>query len=222
MPRVKAVLFDLDDTLIDDSASYALSIRRLCDDFGFNRDALHAAYNALSPPYWGAGDLAAEREALWREALGGCGYDTSLAAEVRDRYLQLRVETSAPLDGVGAVLAELSASYRLGVITNGGGDIQPARLAHAGLAGYFEAIVTSSDVDAGKPDRRIFEHAMQRLGVSPTETWVVGDSPDSDVAGALAVGATGVWFNPNGHTRRPTQPQAHHVIASLGELRRIL
>ncbi|HEU0074757.1 MAG TPA: HAD-IA family hydrolase, partial [Dehalococcoidia bacterium] len=166
--------------------------------------------------------LAAQREALWREALPAAGYDASLAADVRDRYLYHRIETSAPLDGAEAVLSDLRATHRLGVITNGGGDIQPARLRHAGLAHYFDVLVTSSDVDVGKPDRRIFEHALQRLGVSAREAWMVGDHLASDIAGALGVGATGVWFNPRAQQRQAGQPKAHHVIASLAELRGLL
>jgi HAD superfamily hydrolase (TIGR01509 family) len=219
---IKAILFDLDDTLINDDASFALSLQRLCSDFGFQIEKLGAAYSALSPPYWGAGDLAAQREAMWRAALSACGYDTSLAADVRDRYLYHRVETSAPLDGTEAVLSDLGSTYRLAVITNGGGDIQPERLRHAGLAGYFDVLVTSSDVDVGKPDRRIFEHALNRLDVSARQAWVVGDHLASDVAGALNVGATGVWFNPRGHQRRHDQPKPHHDIASLAELRGLL
>ena len=73
MPAIKAILFDLDDTLIDGSASYALSLQRLCDDFSFDVETLRPAYTALSPPYWGSGDLSTQREALWRQALTGCG-----------------------------------------------------------------------------------------------------------------------------------------------------
>ena len=222
MPFIKAILLDMDDTLIDDKASYALSIRRLCDDFAFDHERLDTAYSAFSPRFWGACDLAAERELLWHRALGACGYDASLAAAVRDRYLELRVETSTALDGTAEAMATLCSRYRLAVVTNGGGDIQTQRLAHAGLDGYFDAVVCSSDVDAGKPDARIFLHAMQRLGVSPEDTWVVGDSPESDVAGALAARTKAVWYNPQRHSARLGQPRHHHEIARLLELPDVL
>jgi len=222
MAAIRAILFDLDDTLIDDDASYALTLWRLCDDFGFEHDRLHPAYDALSPRYWGSGDLSAQREALWQQALSDAGYDPSMAAKIRDHYLALRVETSEALDGTAAVLADLRADYKLAVVTNGGGDIQPARLAHAGLDSHIDLIVTSSDVDVGKPDPRIFEHALVRLEVTADEAWVVGDHLSSDIAGALNIGAIGVWFNPGGIERQPHQPEAHHVIASLSELRTLL
>ncbi len=88
------------------------------------------------------------------------------------------------------MLVDLSESYRLAVITNGGGDIQSRRLAFSGLDRQVELLVTSSDVDVGKPDARIFEHALQRLGVSADEAWMVGDSLDSDVVRAAEAGIT--------------------------------
>ena len=112
--------------------------------------------------------------------------------------------------------------YRLAVITNGGSDIQSRRLAFSGLDRHVDALVTSSDVNIGKPDARIFDHALQRLGVSAEEAWMVGDSLESDVGGALNAGMTGVWFNPEGAARKPAQPEAHHVIASLTELEGLL
>jgi putative hydrolase of the HAD superfamily len=220
MPAIKAILFDLDDTLIDDDSSYALSMQRLCDDFApkFDIARLRQAYDALSPMWWGSGDLASEREVLWRRALQDAAYDPSLAATVRDRYLHHRVETSAPLDGIEAVLRSLSGIYRLAVVTNGGGDIQPARLRYAGLDGYFDLIVTSSDTDAGKPDPAIFQHALERLGVRADEALMVGDSLSAEIAGALASGMTAVWLNRTGRTRDGTHPEPHHEIASLSEL----
>ena len=221
---VQAIFFDLDDTLVDDAASYRLSIERLCQDFAptFDHERLRTAYDMLSSDFWPAGDLTAFREALWRRALERCGYDTSLAPAVRESYLRHRVESTQALPGVVEVLDALAGRYRLAVITNGGGDIQPQRLQHLGLDRYFELILASTDVNAGKPDPAIFEHALARLNLDAAATWHVGDSLSSDVAGALNAGLTAVWLNRHARERDATHPTPHHEITSLTELLELL
>jgi putative hydrolase of the HAD superfamily len=221
--RVQAIFFDLDDTLVDDQTSYALSIERLCREFAaFDAERLRAAYAILSPDFWAAGDLMAKREELWRRALERCGYDTSLAAAVRDAYLRHRVTSTQLLPGVTDVLNVLAGRYRLAVITNGGGDIQQRRLQHLGLHRYFEFVLASTDVNAGKPEAAIFEHALRHMSLEPASAWHVGDGLHTDVAGALNAGLTAVWLNRNGARREEHHPEPHHEIASLSELNRLL
>jgi putative hydrolase of the HAD superfamily len=221
MLDVRAVSFDLDDTLVDDTGCYQQSIEGVCADLGppFDAAVLGPAYDAVSTTWWPSGDLMAIRTRLWSEALGACGYDTTLAPRVVERYLHHRVHTAKVLTGAMELLEALRSKYRLAVITNGGGDIQRLRLAHLGLDEYFDAIVASTDVDAGKPDRRIFDHASKLLGVPAGETWHVGDSLASDVAGALNAGLqAAVWYNCNGAVCRDEDAQPHFQIATLSEL----
>jgi HAD superfamily hydrolase (TIGR01549 family) len=221
----RGIFFDMDDTLVDDTGCYRLSIEGVCSDLGPPLDAvaLGAAYDAVSTTWWPSGDLTSIRTRLWSQALAACGYDVALAPRVVERYLHHRVHTAEVLDGAIELLEALRSKYRLAIVTNGGGDIQRLRLAHLGLGKYFDAIVASTDVDAGKPDRRIFDHASKLLGVLPSETWHVGDSLVSDVAGALNAGLqAAVWYNCNGAECRPEDAQPHHQIAALSELLELL
>jgi HAD superfamily hydrolase (TIGR01549 family) len=221
----RAIFFDMDDTLVDDTGCYQLSIEGVCADLGAPFDAvtLQAAYEASSLPWWPDGDLMSIRTKLWSQALEACGYDVGLAPRVVERYLHHRVQTATLLDGAIEVLEALRSKYRLAVITNGGGDIQRLRLAHLGLDKYFDAVVASTDVDAGKPDRRIFDHASRLLGVPAEETWHVGDSLASDVAGALNAGLqAAVWYNCAGAECGAEDAQPHFQIAALSELPALL
>ena len=222
----RAIFFDLDDTLVDDTGCYQLSIEGLCGDLGppFDANALRAAYDSLSIPFWPAGDLTTLRLRLWTQALETCGYDVGLAPRVVERYLHHRVHTARLLDGAFDLLEALRSSYKLAIITNGGGDIQRLRLKHLGLDRYFDAVVTSSDVGgAGKPDARIFGHALVMLGVEAGETWHIGDSLTSDVAGALNAGLqAAVWYNCTGAECTAEDAQPHHQIASLSDLPKLL
>lgn len=185
MPDVDAILFDLDDTLVDDSGCYQLSIEGVCADLGLPFDAalLRAAYDAVSLDSWPSGDLTPIRLKLWTAALSACGYDTTLAPAVVERYLHHRVHTAKLLDGATALLESLRPHYRLAIVTNGGGDIQRRRIAHLQLESYFDVVVASTDIDAGKPDPRIFHHALDQLGVAPEAAWHIGDGLRTDIAG---------------------------------------
>jgi len=225
MPDARAIFFDMDDTLVDDTGCYQASIEGVCADMGppFDAVALRAAYDAVSTTWWPSGDLTPIRLQLWSQALEACAYDVALAPRVVERYLHHRVQTVEVLDGAVELLEALRSRYRMAVITNGGGDIQRLRLARLGLDRYFDAIVASTDVDAGKPDRRIFDHAAKLVGVPASETWHVGDSLASDVAGALNAGLqAAVWYNCTGAECRVKDAQPHHEIAALSELTQLL
>ena len=223
MAAIRAIFFDMDDTVVDDSGSFELSIQRICNDFPhFEFRRLFSAYEGRSVPFWPSGDLRQMRIDLWRKALADSGYDPSLAEAVLESYMRHRTETCTALEGAQETLAALQGRYRLAAITNGGRDMQEPRLQITGLAGYFDVLVCASDVDAGKPDPRIFEHALQFLGLDAASTWHVGDSLSSDVAGALAAGMTAVWLNGTGRTPEEGRPEPHHEIAAVTELPRLL
>jgi len=86
---------------------------------------------------------------------------------------------------------------RLGVISNAEGQIRRL-LEHTGLDNRFETIIDSSEVGIAKPDSRIFELAMERMGVAPERCIHVGDVPEIDVAGAKAVGITPILIDREG------------------------
>ena len=90
------------------------------------------------------------------------------------------------LDGVAeAIEAMLRSGIRVAVVSNSDGSVTES-LARAGLAHLFEFVIDSHDVGVSKPDPRIFEAALQRMGVDPSQAWYVGDSVFHDVNGALA------------------------------------
>jgi len=102
---------------------------------------------------------------------------------------------SQPTDGLFEVLAWLrSRDLKTGIVTNGRTTAQERKIAHLGLAELVDAVIVSEAVGIRKPDARIFEIALERLNVSPSEAWFVGDNPAADVLGAAAAGLTSVWF----------------------------
>ncbi len=104
------------------------------------------------------------------------------------------------------------AGFRLGVITNGDGTQQRAKLAAIGLGESFEVVIASGDAGFAKPDPRIFRLAASRLGLAPGECLLIGDNPDTDIAGALGAGMRAVWLN------RTAAPAAVDAVPELTTL----
>jgi putative hydrolase of the HAD superfamily len=238
--RISAVLFDLDGTLLDDDASLQACVRRVYEDvcrhlpdmdamamvsayirfdqaFWANRQAATRAYSLL--------DLVQEaRLTIWTHTMAyfGCE-DPAVVLQARDAYAQYRSEVCLTYDDALDVLEAVHGRYRLAVVTNGLGEQQRARIRRSGLEPYFDAVVASTDVNAGKPEPAVFEHALGLLSASPGDAWHIGDSLVSDIAGARNAGlAAAVWLNRDGRKRGDTDPQPHHEVGSLREFAALL
>ena len=199
---VEAVLFDIDDTLVDFAGSAAAGLVQLLGPEAAARDGLPATWQALTElhyPRFLAGELAFADMQIERmvELLAWAG----LPIPDRAGLLALEARRQAEMtrnyrlfDDVRPCLAALS-SWRIGVVSNSDGPHQQAKLASVGLADTFEVVVVSGDVGHAKPDPRIFRQACDRLGLPPAAVAYVGDRLDVDALGAAAAGLHGVWLD---------------------------
>ncbi|WP_461865769.1 HAD family hydrolase [Thermococcus sp.] len=108
--------------------------------------------------------------------------------------------------------------YKLGVITSGP-KYQKLKLRIAKLDRYFDIIVTRDDVNAIKPEPKIFLYVIEQLGIEPKDAMMIGDSLQQDVYGAKNIGMTGVWIN---RKNEKGYNFADFEIKTLHELRKIL
>jgi putative hydrolase of the HAD superfamily len=147
--------------------------------------------------------------------LVGCA-DDDLAADLNALYLKHRFEDIELYPDVIATLDSLRTRFGIGLLSNG--NSYPER---CGLADRFSFTVFSQDVGVEKPDSRIFATACKQAGCRPAELMHVGDSLETDVAGARGAGAISVWLNRYG-VMNNTAVQPHHEIRSLAQLPAIL
>lgn len=84
---------------------------------------------------------------------------------------------------------------KLGLITNGSVHSQNSKLDQVKLRDYFDVIIISDDVQVKKPDKRIFDIALERLDAAAANTWYVGDHPINDIKGARDAGLSAVWLS---------------------------
>jgi putative hydrolase of the HAD superfamily len=141
----------------------------------------------------------------------GCT-DIDLAADLNMIYLKHRFEDIELYPDVIVTLDALRPQFSLGLLSNGNG--YPER---CGLPARFSFVVFSQNVGVEKPDQGIFAAACKLADCKPSELMHVGDSLESDVAGAKGVGAISVWLNRDGDVNN-TSIQPDHEIESLTQL----
>lgn len=220
-PAIKAVLFDLDDTLwpivpviqraekvlyawLQEHAP-ALPRRYSVTDLRQRRLALMATH----PRY--QFDLAALRRAGLEEAFAETGEDPELIDLAMEIFNAERNRVEC-FDDVLPALDRLGRQYRLGAVTNGASD-----LAAIGMAKHFDTAIAAHAFGSAKPDPAIFHAGCQALGVLPAEAIYVGDDPLLDVEGAQRAGLRAVWINRSERVL-PEHVAPDAVCASLEEL----
>ncbi|MFN4218377.1 MAG: HAD family hydrolase [Candidatus Bipolaricaulia bacterium] len=208
MPKLKAIFFDLDETLLDTS--------------GCRPPAVEASFRVAAQQYprldveaWrrASDEVKAEMHDLWlnspnsgAELLREGSYrilkklgidDSELATHVSQAYYRTWLKHLKLFPEVQEVLAALRGRLRLGIISNGPSDLQRYKLKLFDLEREFDPIVISGEVGVAKPDPAIFRHALGLAKVSPSEALYVGDSPTYDIAGAKGAGMQTIWVNRN-------------------------
>ncbi|HDR7782351.1 HAD family hydrolase [Bacillus wiedmannii] len=99
-------------------------------------------------------------------------------------------------------LNHIKSHFKIGIITNGSTHRQKAKIINTNLNNYFDTIIISEEVGLSKPDKRIFELALNKLNVQPKNTLFVGDDLEKDIAGCQNANINGIWFNPHRITNR--------------------
>jgi FMN phosphatase YigB (HAD superfamily) len=153
--------------------------------------------------------------------LAGVFFDLGDTLVVEEPGKHLWEMTLTPVAHALDLLAWLRPRARIAIVSNtvGSGDPEVwGVLAGAGLRPYVDAVVTSRDFGAAKPDPAIFREAARRLELDLQTACMVGDRLDTDVAGALAAGIPGVWLR-HAHARLVDGVVPSHTITSLSQLR---
>jgi HAD superfamily hydrolase (TIGR01549 family) len=212
-PLVRAVLFDLDDTLFDHqyAARAALQAVRACHECFMavafeDLDRAHARFleEMHHEVMLGRIPLDEARRERFGRLFGAMGVeaDASLAGVAAARYRERYQAARRAIDGAAILLPLIRSRARVGVVSNNLLEEQREKLRHCGLDGFVDALVVSEEAGVSKPDPLIFRLALDRLGCEAGEAVMIGDSWAADVAGARAAGIRAIWFNPSGGDRR--------------------
>jgi putative hydrolase of the HAD superfamily len=234
IPNLSAVLFDLDDTLHDDTRAYQSAARDVADEIaaehGVDAQKIFDTYVECASQFWRAltvenlyMPIADSRLDLWATALAAVGIeDEAVVKRAALRYGERRRSHYSPFPGALDLLAELRRrGLKLGLITNGFAETHYEKLELLGLERSFDAVLCADEVGMLKPDPRIFLHACELLGTPPSRAAMVGDRYFRDISGAHEAGLFTVYVRmreekiPEGQSPDVSVNGIEEVLAAL-------
>ncbi len=204
---IRAVLFDLDDTLVDQGAAAHAAVVPWAREHGLigTDTELRRRWEHISAPHFKAWQrrlvtFQEQRRARVRDFLPHLDLvsDDDADAHFAD-YLRAYEANWHPFDDAAPTLFALRRrGLGCSVLTNGETEQQGRKLQVTGLSGLVDTVICSSTLPAGKPDSRAFQGALDLLGLAPAEVLMVGDSLENDVRGAQAVGMSAILLDRSG------------------------
>jgi putative hydrolase of the HAD superfamily len=204
---IRAVLFDLDDTLVDHQhASRAaiagvrerfkpLHAKELDDLVRENQRILDSMHHEVA---MGKRDVADARIERYRRLFAYVGEGPERAGAAAELHRRIYQSSRQCVEGALELVTHLHARLRVGVITNNTVNEQKEKLATFGFAPHVDVLVTSEEAGVAKPDPQIFRIALERLGCEPYEAVMIGDAWVQDILGATSAGIRALWLNRHG------------------------
>jgi putative hydrolase of the HAD superfamily len=227
-----AVFFDLDGTILDWQSGMEESWLAVCESHAggvFEPARMYDAICVRREWFWGDEHRAqrarmnlelSAREIVLR-AFADLGLEEAdRALRIADDYRARRDEEIGPYPGAIETLRAFRAGgIPLALITNGAAASQRRSIERHALAQYFACVVVEGEFGVGKPDERVFRHALDALSTDPRTTWMVGDNLVADIAVPHALGMHTVWVDGDGDGLPPTAPvRPHRIVRAIAEL----
>lgn len=230
--KYKHLFFDLDHTLWDFDANARATLAQMHIDLKLPEKGIHdfdlfyRNYLVHNEKLWAKyrnGQIRQDElrlKRMWLALLDFQIADEALAKQMNELFLQLLPTRTILFPDTIEVLRYLrDKGYGLHLITNGFEETQHSKLKSSGLDEFFGVVVTSECSNSLKPQKEIFEYALNKTGATVEESLMIGDTLDVDVAGALGVGMDAVHVN---FTDAAQNIQPTYTVRSLKELKAFL
>jgi putative hydrolase of the HAD superfamily len=220
----KAILFDLDDTILTCEGGDHRKLWRVCVDQhihhfpGLTAQSLYDEIRQVADEFWsdpdrhrrGRLDIRNARKQIVIQAARNLNHPGDKdAARLSDEYHDRRESNVAPFPGALETLTWLQTTpIRIALITNGSSDLQRAKINKFQLDRYFAHVLVEGEFGRGKPDPAVYRHIVRELGVTEDESWIVGDNLEWEVRVPQQLGFFTIW---NDH-RAAGLPQDSDVV----------
>ncbi|MFT4031860.1 MAG: YjjG family noncanonical pyrimidine nucleotidase [Siphonobacter sp.] len=210
MPKTayKHLFFDLDHTLWDFERNSNETLAELYQEFGLRQlgvsssDAFQKHFHLVNAELWQLYDTnqitqSDLRQRRFRQVLQQLACQTEGDCDAwNDWYLAHCPKKPHLMPGAFELLEYLAPRYKMHIITNGFDEVQGVKLSSSGITDFFREVVTSQRAGARKPQAKMFQYAFEAAGCQPEEALMIGDNPETDIAGALGVGMHAAYFRP--------------------------
>lgn len=209
----KLVLIDLDDTFFDYPKTEKTAFRNTFEELGFfvESDLEYAKkeeiyekikdrYKDVNLQLWK--DL--EKGAVDKDGLKVVRFEKIIEEfdlkynpyEMSELYLKKLGGGIFPFEATEKLCEYLHSKYKVGIVTNGIKEVQHSRIENSTIAKYIDKIIISDEVGVNKPDKRIFEYAMNYFEImDKSEVIMIGDSLGADIKGGQNAGIDTCWVN---------------------------
>lgn len=233
MKGIVTVFVDIDDTLWWFTENSKLALRHTFDAFDISSvctyERFKEVYLKKNLELWnlyhhGLIDKDFLVNERFRFTLKECGYkgDVEKMCHLLDEeYLRFLALQPTTIPGARQLLEYLvTKGYDVNTLSNGFQGTQQQKLISGGLSDLIHRNVLSDDCGITKPQRGIFDYALEQCGAEAATSVMIGDNPDADIKGAHDAGWRTIYFNIRGLD--PIEDTADAVVTSLDEIQQIL
>lgn len=205
MKKYTTLYFDLDNTILDFTASEYNAIAKLLSMHNLPvSNEIIAKYSAINQSWWERferGEIKKEEifSGRFKTFVDFYGYDADYE-EMSQNYFELLAAGHDVIDGAEKVLKYVrEQGYTVCITTNGVSRTQYRRIDESGLKIYFDYVFVSEDAGHQKPEVEYFDYVMSHSPEKDkSKILVIGDSLSSDVLGGINFGVNTCWLNPKG------------------------
>ena len=237
MPRIRALLIDLDQTLGADADSTQLSLKRVTPMIRskythLEPDRITTMYNDINNWHWRNFDDSPIRDIqspeetrihIWNDVLKELGIpDAELLRLITPVFQQEREKTYRCYDDSIPFLQTLHGTMPIVMITNGNSLMQRGKIENCGLTPYLDAIINAQEVGISKPEKEIFVKALEAVSVPASDALMVGDNAEKDILGANGAGIRTAWIRRDKDHDKFPGIQADYQIHSMKEVLEII
>lgn len=224
---IKAVLLDVDNTLLDFNLSAKATIKTAFSEMGIEySDGIFDTFLRVNDKLW----RRIERKEITREKLHEIRWEiifdelgiTADGKKMEGLFLRHLEDFAIPVEGALDIVRYLADKYKLYTASNAPYAQQIKRLTISGIMPYVSGILNFEAQGVHKPQKQFFEqclNAMRPFGKD--EITLIGDSLSADMQGGKSVGFNTIWFNHDGIKITPPET-CDYVVRALGEIKNIL
>ncbi len=212
---IRAILFDLDGTLLDRHSSLILYVHQQmarCSSLLSNITLPDYLTKVIELDAHGH----RTKDVVFQQVVEHFGLPEQSWRTLLEDFLKYFPDRCVPFPKMHQTLQNLQQrKFSLGLVTNGSNASQNPKIDGLGIRHYFGSLLVSEEEGVKKPDPEIFNRALRQLNVAPEEAVFVGDNPEADIHAAQAVGMKAVWM------RDPYWPEPEGADATISELREL-